>query len=397
MKKIQFQKLLKWQILLTIVFSLINLIFRHNLINLLYLALLLLAFFLIYKSKDNFSHLFNIIFLPYVFIHVYSDLIKLALKSITGFDAILFALYFIGMLALIIPVTRRDYGSLKKPIWQLIASIWIIINLFLMPRLATPGSLFIVGLNRSYLLAGLIFLEYAYFTVTGWGYKFHFNLKVKNKNLGYWLFLIVLLLVSLWLSYFNAFILSASDWSQALWNWDFSLLNPRDSASIKNLWQLYLSPLATGILEESARYIFLLTLLTAFTKKKAQAIYAILISSVIFSLLHILNFRTPGSSPSAVGFQILHAFGFGCLLAAILLYSGKLWLTMILHIFADFLMLSLVPLAYGGSLLANSSASVSALIIVTVIPLIFVAIILLLPASRKYINHNVENMLARAM
>ena len=168
------------------------------------------------------------------------------------------------MLALLIPVILYDYGTIKNPIWQLVATVWLIISLFLTPLISIEGNAVIVGLNKSNLLMALIFLEYAYIAITTWGYKFYFNLKISNPTFFYYLFLLVLGIVTVWISFFNTFILSASEWNQAIWNWDFSLINPINSAIIKNVWQLYFSALDAGIMEESARYVFLITLLIIF-------------------------------------------------------------------------------------------------------------------------------------
>lgn len=390
MKKRWYGKALTWQLLLAILLALILLIAQHNLLNLLSIAISLLSFILLYKGNERVSHVFDIIFLPAVLLFVYSNFFSFLINSFSNLNIILYVLYFIGMLVVLLPITIRDFCSLERPIWQLIASIWVIVSLFLSPLIEINSSQFIVGLNKSDLLLALIFLEYAYFAITGWGYKFYLNLKVKNTNTLYYIMLLVLLAVTAWISFFNIFILSASEWSQALWNWDFSLIKPADSATVKNIWQLIFSALDAGIMEESARYIFLLALLVMLTKKKGQAIYSVLLSSVIFSLLHIFNFSTPGTTINAVLFQILHAFGFGCLLGVILLYSGKLWLTVLLHAFADFLSLSLVPLGYGGSLLDNENTGTLTLVVVTVIPLIFVTIILLNKSAKRYIDKNIK-------
>ena len=390
MRKVWYKSLLRWQLVFTILLSVLILIFQHDLLNLIYIVLLLVSFFLMYKDRNKASHIFNIIVLPYVLIEIYSEFLKLLIKSFAGFEIGFYILYFIGMLVLLVPITIRDYSSLKQPIWQLLASIWVIVNLFLSPLVTVNSGQFIVGLNNSGLLLALMFFEYAYFAITGWGYKFYFNLKVKNTNTLYYIMLLVLLAVTVWISFFNIFILSASEWSQALWNWDFSLINPADSATVKNIWQLIFSALDAGIMEESARYIFLLAPLIMLANKKGQVIYSILISSVIFSLLHIFNFSTPGATINAVLFQVFHAFGFGCLLGTIFLYSGKLWLPMLLHAFADFLSLSLVPLGYGGSLLDNENTGALTLVVVTVIPLIFVTIILLNKSAKRYIDKNIK-------
>lgn len=388
MKK-QCEKMLEWESLIVALFSLILLIFQHNLRNLLYIVLLLVSVLFMYRANKRVSQVFNIVVLPYIFFHVYSECFNLLLKLMNGHEVSSYVVYFLGMLALLIPVTIHNYGTIQHPIWQLLASIWIIVNLFLAPTIKLNHSQFILGLNRSDLLLALIFLEYSYFAVKGWGYRFCFNLKI-NASIFYYLFLLVLLTVTIWVSFFNTFILSATDWGQALWNWDFSLIKPTDSATMKNIWQLIFSALNAGIMEESARYIFLLTLLVMFTKRKGQAIYSILLSSAIFSLLHIFNLSTPGATVNTVLFQILHAFGFGCILGTIFLYSGKLWLTMLLHALADFLTFSLTPLGYGGSLLNNDNTETFALIIVTLVPLIFTGSVLLNNVAKKQIDKNIK-------
>lgn len=388
--KTTYNKILKSQILLTILFAVLLLIVQHDLLNLLYIIFLSFSFLFIYIGFNRKSHILNIVVLPYTFLSVYNNIFKLIIKIYADWGTVLYVAYFIGMLALLIPVILYDYGTIKNPIWQLVATVWLIISLFLTPLISIEGNAVIVGLNKSNLLMALIFLEYAYIAITTWGYKFYFNLKISNPTFFYYLFLLVLGIVTVWISFFNTFILSASEWNQAIWNWDFSLINPINSAIIKNIWQLYFSALDAGIMEESARYVFLITLLIIFSRKKGRATYSILLSSIIFSLLHILNFSTPGANIDSILFQIFHAFGFGCLLGVILLYSGKLWLTMLFHTFADFLNFSLIPLGYGGSLASNENTGVIVLIVVTVIPLIILMIILENKKTRAFIETNIK-------
>ena len=89
------------------------LIFQHDLLNLIYIVLLLVSFFLMYKDRNKASHIFNIIVLPYVLIEIYSKFLKLLIKSFAGFEIGFYILYFTGMLVLLVPVTIRDYSSLK--------------------------------------------------------------------------------------------------------------------------------------------------------------------------------------------------------------------------------------------------------------------------------------------
>ncbi len=83
MKK-QWEKLLEWESLIIALLSLILLIFQHNLLNLLCIALLLVSVLFMYKRYKRLSQTFNIIVLPYIFFYVYSDCFNLLLKSLNG-------------------------------------------------------------------------------------------------------------------------------------------------------------------------------------------------------------------------------------------------------------------------------------------------------------------------
>ncbi len=386
--------LFKWQIVLTVLLSFILFTIQRNPLNLINIVLLLLSFFFMYKGTKHVSRILNIVVSPYIFLYDYCNILKVLIKSFANFDTVLYVLYFIGMLVILIPVIVNDYGNITKPILQLAATIWLIISLFFISfsLINIGGSQFIIGLNKSQLLLALIFLEYTYLAITGWGYRFRFNLKIKDSTVIYYLFLLILMGITVWISLFNIFVLSASDWSQAFcfWKWDFSLINPNESATMHNIWNLYFSALDAGIMEESARYIFLLTLLTLLSKRKGRTSYSIIISSLIFSVLHILSFSTPGATVNYVVFKILHSFGWGCLLGIIFLYSGKLWLTMALHAFADYLSYSVTPLGYGGILANNGNTEIVELAAVTIIPLILAAIILYSKTARSIIDKNIS-------
>lgn len=388
------KNLLKWQIVLAVLLSLILFVVQHKPLDLVNIVLLLLSFFFMYKGTKYVSRILNIVALPYIFLYDYCNILKVLMKSFVSLDIVLYVLYFIGMLVILIPVIVNDYGNITKPILQLAATIWLIISLFLISfsLVNAGGNQFIIGLNKSQLLLALIFLEYTYLAITGWGYKFRFNLKIKDSTVIYYVFLLILIGITVWISLFNIFVLSASDWSQAFcfWKWDFSLINPNESATIHNIWDLYFSALDAGIMEESARYIFLLTLLVMFSKRKGRTLYSIIISSLIFSFLHILSFSTPGATANYVLFKILHSFGWGCLVGIIFLYSSKLWLTMAFHAFADYLSYSVTPLGYGGILANNGNTEIIELAAVTIIPLILAAIILYSKTARRIIDENIS-------
>lgn len=72
--------------------------------------------------------------------------------------------------------------------------------------------------------------------------------------------------------------------------------------------------------------------------------------AILFTLPHIEN--AFGSelrlSAAMTTFQVIDTFGFGCFAAALILYSGKLWVTMVIHALYDFLIFSSTPLTQIG-------------------------------------------------
>lgn len=145
-------------------------------------------------------------------------------------------------------------------------------------------------------------------------------------------------------------------------------------------------------MEETARYLFLLVLLSTLAKKGNRQLLAIILSSAIFSLLHILSFQSTGFNVNTVILNIIHAFGFGCILGFLFLYTGKLWLAILLHAFADFISYSLIPLGYVGSLMESIDSTIIFLVIITVVPLLFMIIMLTIHTVKKVANENISRL-----
>ena len=47
--------------------------------------------------------------------------------------------------------------------------------------------------------------------------------------------------------------------------------------------------------------------------------------------------------------QVINSFGFGCFMATLFLYSGKIWIPMIIHALNDFLVFSITPLGTNNA------------------------------------------------
>ena len=109
--------------------------------------------------------------------------------------------------------------------------------------------------------------------------------------------------------------------------------------------------LRAGIAEESERYINVLLILNILKNKRFRTEWAVLVSSLIFALSHFLNlFSAPPyqMTLNQVIYQAINAFGLGCFLAVLFLFSGKLWLTALVHTFYDVQGMSITTLGLVG-------------------------------------------------
>ena len=206
--------------------------------------------------------------------------------------------------------------------------------------LGTSGV--IKAIIRSGVIIALATFILAFFITRAWQLKFQWNLKLgKSKNFQ-WLALILLLTFSVWFAFFNSFVTLAPSLADLLcfWQWDFSTFE----VTLNSV----LAAIEAGIFEETLRYLNLVILLVAMRNFKYRMIFAIVISSILFSLSHLGNL---GISTFLIKFdlettlqQVVYTFGAGMLFAVIYLYTGKLWLSISIHGLVDLIALSETPL-----------------------------------------------------
>ena len=119
-----------------------------------------------------------------------------------------------------------------------------------------------------------------------------------------------------------------------------------------SIWQialLFLECLAVGFFEEMTFRSFVM--LTVMEKRRAtrkQIFISIIITSVIFGLVHLINMFT--SSPVAVLLQICYSFLIGVMCAVVLLISCNVWLCVLIHGIFNF-MGAIVPTYGEGKLI----------------------------------------------
>lgn len=253
--------------------------------------------------------------------------------------------------------------------------------------LGTSGV--IKAIIRSGVIIALATFILAFFIAQAWQLKFQWNLKLgKSKNFQ-WLALILLLIFSVWFAFFNSFVTLAPSLANLLyfWQWDLSTFE----VTLNSV----LAAIEAGIFEETLRYLNLVILLVAMRNFKYRMIFAIVISSILFSLSHLGNL---GISTFLIKFdlettlqQVVYTFGAGMLFAVIYLYTGKLWLSISIHGLVDLIALSETPLTRIVSPLITDGW-ISAIIIL-LIPLV-VALLMMTGKRKTFMEENVGRIIA---
>lgn len=329
------------------------------------LTLILIFNFLIYTTTS----MLNLMVKPLVLV-----------SSIVG--VVLLLLVDIPVVVVNFPVVKNWFMRLFM-IFILYLNYSYNVNRFL----GTSGV--IKAIIRSGVIIALATFILAFFITRAWQLKFQWNLKLgKSKNFQ-WLALILLLIFSVWFAFFNSFVTLAPSLADLLcfWQWDFSTFE----VTLNSV----LAAIEAGIFEETLRYLNLVILLVAMRNFKYRMIFAIVISSILFSLSHLGNL---GISTFLIKFdlettlqQVVYTFGAGMLFAVIYLYTGKLWLSISIHGLVDLIALSETPLTRIVSPLITDGW-ISAIIIL-LIPLV-VALLMMTGKRKTFMEENVGRIIA---
>lgn len=253
--------------------------------------------------------------------------------------------------------------------------------------LGTSGV--IKAIIRSGVIIALATFILAFFIAQAWQFKFQWNLKLGKSKSFQWLALILLLIFSVWFAFFNSFVTLAPSLADLLYfrQWDLSTFE----VTLNSV----LAAIEAGIFEETLRYLNLVILLVAMRNFKYRMIFAIVISSILFSLSHLGNL---GISTFLIKFdlettlqQVVYTFGAGMLFAVIYLYTGKLWLSISIHGLVDLIALSETPLTRIVSPLITDGW-ISAIIIL-LIPLV-VALLMMTGKRKTFMGENVGRIIA---
>lgn len=345
MKQISYSKILTIQIVLNIVFTLLT----FNQIGIFFFIfqeiILILVLFL--KKKNIFL---SVVFLPFIFMYTYGLILYTIVQTNRKLTLPIYIVYFTGMFLILIPVVKEKLGKIKQELIRLISLIWLVLisihSVGIFPIVTRKQSELLYAINASGILYAFVTFICVYILLKLWGYYFYFNLHVKNTGIKYYSVLLLSLLFIIWYTFFSIFLGLAQSSNEIFNNWNFSLINPNYSVKYLNVVEIILNSLDPAIYEEVERYGYIIILLVIFKNKKYQLQGSIFLSALLFSLSHVGNFFTTDISFTNVISQIIVAFGLGCFLAVMLLYTGKIWINILIHFSFDFLVFSITDIGY---------------------------------------------------
>lgn len=227
----------------------------------------------------------------------------------------------------------------------------------------------------------LAFLIITALLVKSWDISFIWKPKM---NLSQIILLIVTLIFSIWYIFFANFSVNAQTYSEVWYNWHTML-----SQLQFNYTAIFLA-LTPAILEEIERYFDIIILGKAFAKSKWRILITILGSALIYGLAHYSNLIGHWNQLSAVNWQVLYTFGTGILFGCLCLYTGNVWLTILLHLGLDTLGYAIqsTPLLRIPGILPASQVY----LLIATIPILITLLLLLFKPVRNLIKQNLEIM-----
>lgn len=345
---------------------------------------------------EKFRRLLSLTIMPFVILLAYVGFLSKLGRLFPNIGLVLQIIYLVGILIILLPIGDVEYGQIKSN-WVRLLSVPVLTESILFCEIPTLKSNlnWLNDLISSGLIGGFALIIFAYVVVHKWGIKFNFIFKPsKSVNFQLWA-LIVLLIFAIWYTLVNGMLNTADNFSQAFWNFQFDLLDIKNSYQFDSVALVIFTALEAGIFEETERYLTITTSLMLLKKSKWRVDLAVLISSTFFALLHYGNIWTEGRSFQDVSIQVIETFGFGCFVAVLYLYTGQIWLSMLVHAATDLIVFSQTYISTGVGLMNGYSFSNwLTLGIGVAIPLIF-TIFMLFGKRRKFMEENANILIEK--
>lgn len=346
------------------------------------------------KNLASLSKAVNVLCLPFSFIYLF-NFACVALGEYLNQDIFFDCLYLIAPIFIFLPVVKAEYGNVQSNLGRLL-SIQIIFESLVLTNYRIYSSKFLDQISRSQIIFSLFLILFAYVILKEWGYRFSLGLSPSEQF--QWKIFIPILLFSLYMIFFNAFLTTnPKSISELLWNWNFEWLNPAESRFYPNVLGVVLNSANAGITEEVWRYLTIVILLTMLKNNKHQIGLTILISSLMFGLFHFNQILSPDRTLIDVSIQALGTIGFGIFLASLFLYSGQIWINMLIHFLYDMVAFSLTPLSLtGNGMLSIFYFPDLVQVVITSTLFIVISMILITGKRKKCIESNIELLTLRS-
>lgn len=383
-------KLLRGEIILTIIFALYFLIsgqllvsktlpiawFNDRFVQVLLLILLVLALLQPKTEKLLYWHqIGGFIFLPAIVNRYLTSTFGLLCKQ----NAVWLVLYAALIFPFLLPIITYASSAIKGTLWRLLAVYWLILSIYISNSFPHISPAWADSLISSGLLPAVAFCLAVFLLGSCWGLNLQLVVKQKENHASKLGLQIVLLLAACWLAGFSACIFFALTPSQAI------LLHPL--AGLHLQVSDWFTAIEAGVMEQVEQALVLLVLLAAFRTNRHQLVWSIGLTSLIFSLTHLINLVSGEPTNSVIG-QIIFTFGLAAFWLVLWLSTGQLWLAMVMHFFTDLLGLGL----QGISFLANyGDPSILGGLIICLTALLL-AVIFFIP-NKKVMAFNVNKLL----
>lgn len=161
-------------------------------------------------------------------------------------------------------------------------------------------------------------------------------------------------------------------------------------ASLSDILFYALQCLCVGIFEEFAFRGCVFSMVLQNRRKSTKDIFwAIVISSAVFGVVHLMNIFV-GSSPIAVILQIGYSFLIGGMCSVVLMKTGSLWHCVLLHAVYNFCG-GVVPRFGGGKIWDAPTVTLTVIVSVAVAVYVIISLVRIKPEELGYMFNEDEN------
>lgn len=368
------------------VFLVINNSFKNLLdVGVVFLLLLLLIWNFLRRKIEISLKLswLNLMILPAIFTYCLNTVANVLLVKYPVKSVLIAIIYSLLFLVYLLPVVITNAGLVKNKYARVFIAMYYIVLLLFSENLHMNDYLSsFVNWSHSEILNGLALIPIIFCLFKSWDIRAKLNLKFRRYSNIQLIVLLVAVFFAAWYSFFHSYVYIAPTFSQLFWNWDFSEIIPTERAV---LWSL-----GAILFEEGFRYLLIIVLLEVFKVQRGQIELTIFLSALFFGLIHYAGLLDQGPI-FIISTQAIFAFGYGCFLATLYLYSGKFWLVLLSHFSLDLIAFSLsagggeILSWYGNNdLLSNGLSMIFALVM---------TLIMFLGKQRKIMQENAARLI----